>query len=345
MYVATATDRPLAEAASAMQGSTTTSGDLSLWRRWGSAKKESAEIYERAMRRLQSNKKDTVVFEDAFHAIQTAKAAAGFRVAAVYDASEEAHQEEIRGLADYYIRSFEEMFETRELEDRLPATEGPSGPSGPGGLLCQRVRISASRAASDAVSVLAASSSAVRKLPLPRSAARCSPGGRRSSRRRRPGQRRGGVRLHGGEHTAQHRQHTARAGDERHPPLPPVTHQTRAPIGDEILRTGEQHRRVLRRRARSMAVSLRASWLAGSGLSTPCSCPSDPSRARPPPRFTRRMDGVNRSSSARTCPSRQDLRPPLPGSAPPDDGGDGADPQARNFSASGVPVFSTVWRR
>ena len=39
-----------------------------------------------------------------------------FRVAAVYDASEEAHQEEIRGLADYYIRSFEEMFETRELE-------------------------------------------------------------------------------------------------------------------------------------------------------------------------------------------------------------------------------------
>lgn len=73
------------------------------------------ENLQRAMRRLQSNKKDTVVFEDAFHAIQTAKAA-GFRVAAVYDASEEAHQEEIRGLADYYIRSFEEMFETRELE-------------------------------------------------------------------------------------------------------------------------------------------------------------------------------------------------------------------------------------
>ena len=115
MYVATATDRPLAEQPPPCRGSTTTSGDLSLWRRWGVGKKESAEIYERAMRRLQSNKKDTVVFEDAFHAIQTAKAA-GFRVAAVYDASEEAHQEEIRGLADYYIRSFEEMFETRELE-------------------------------------------------------------------------------------------------------------------------------------------------------------------------------------------------------------------------------------
>ena len=100
MYVATATDRPLAEAA---------------LRHAGIDKKESAEIYERAMRRLQSNKKDTVVFEDAFHAIQTAKAA-GFRVAAVYDAAEEENQPAIRQLADYYIRSFEEMFETQALE-------------------------------------------------------------------------------------------------------------------------------------------------------------------------------------------------------------------------------------
>ena len=98
MYVATATDRPLAEAALRHAG---------------------IDHYFRGLITVAEvgvgNKKDTVVFEDAFHAIQTAKAA-GFRVAAVYDASEEAHQEEIRGLADYYIRSFEEMFETRELE-------------------------------------------------------------------------------------------------------------------------------------------------------------------------------------------------------------------------------------
>ena len=115
MYVATATDRPLAEAALRHAGIDHYFRGLITVAEVGVGKKESAEIYERAMRRLQSNKKDTVVFEDAFHAIQTAKAA-GFRVAAVYDASEEAHQEEIRGLADYYIRSFEEMFETRELE-------------------------------------------------------------------------------------------------------------------------------------------------------------------------------------------------------------------------------------
>lgn len=97
-------------------------------------------------------------------------------------------------------------------------------------------------------------------------------------------------------------------------PLPPVTHQTRAP---SVMRSSgpESSTAVPRRRARSMAVSLRASRLAGSGLSTPCSCPSDPSRARASPRFTRRMDGVNRSSSARTCPSRQGLAPTPTGSS------------------------------
>ena len=115
MYVATATDRHLAEAALRHAGidgyfrGLVTSGEVAR------GKEESPEIYERAMRRLRSNKKDTVVFEDSLHAIRTAKAA-GFRVAGVYDASSEAQQEEIRSLSDYYIRSFDEMFETKALE-------------------------------------------------------------------------------------------------------------------------------------------------------------------------------------------------------------------------------------
>lgn len=115
MFVATATDRHLAQAALRHAGidgyfrGIVTSAEVPL------GKEESPEIYERAMRRLQSNKKDTVIFEDAFHAIRTAKAA-GFRVAAVYDASAQADEAEIRGLADYYIRSFDEMFETTALE-------------------------------------------------------------------------------------------------------------------------------------------------------------------------------------------------------------------------------------
>ena len=115
MYVATATHRRLTEKALKTAGidhyfrGIVTSADA------GNHKSESADIYEMAMRRLQSNKRDTVVFEDALHAIETAKAA-GFRVCGVYDDSAREDQEAIRRIADYYITSFEEMFETRELE-------------------------------------------------------------------------------------------------------------------------------------------------------------------------------------------------------------------------------------
>ena len=111
MYVATATHRRLTETALKTAGidhyfrGIVTSADA------GSHKSQSAEIYEMAMRRLRSNKEDTVVFEDAVYAIRTAKAA-GFRVAGVYDVTAESHQPEIRRLSDYYIRSYEEFVET-----------------------------------------------------------------------------------------------------------------------------------------------------------------------------------------------------------------------------------------
>ena len=107
MYVATATDRPLAEAALKTTGIDGFFRGMITSREAGQTKREGPEIYERALRRLRSNKKDTVVFEDALHALRTAKAA-GFRTAAVYDESEP-EQEELRRLADYYIESFEEM--------------------------------------------------------------------------------------------------------------------------------------------------------------------------------------------------------------------------------------------
>ena len=77
--------------------------------------KTGPELYFAAARSLGTAPEHTLVFEDALHAIRTAKAA-GFRVAAVYDASAEDDQEEIRSLADYYIRSFEEMFDTTSLD-------------------------------------------------------------------------------------------------------------------------------------------------------------------------------------------------------------------------------------
>ena len=114
MYIATNTDRDLVEAAlkhTGLEGyfrGILTCGEV------GVGKKDSPEVYERAMRRLRSNKKDTVIFEDALHAIRTAKAA-GFRVCGVYDPSAEDDQEDIKSLSDYYIRSFEEMFEQEIL--------------------------------------------------------------------------------------------------------------------------------------------------------------------------------------------------------------------------------------
>ncbi|WP_295587565.1 HAD family phosphatase [uncultured Oscillibacter sp.] len=114
MYVATATDRSLAQAALRHAGIDGYFRGMVTCQEVGSGK-DSPEIYERAMRRLQSNKRDTVIFEDALHAIETAKAA-GFRVCGVYDPYAEAEQDKIRALSDYYIRSFEDMFTTDTLK-------------------------------------------------------------------------------------------------------------------------------------------------------------------------------------------------------------------------------------
>ena len=111
MYVATATHRRLAEKALKTAGIDHYFRGIVTSAEPGTHKRDSADIYEMAMRRLQSNKRDTVVFEDALHAIRTAKAA-GFRVAGVYEATAEQDQPEIQRLCDYYIRSYEELVQS-----------------------------------------------------------------------------------------------------------------------------------------------------------------------------------------------------------------------------------------
>ena len=111
MYVATATHRRLAEKALKTAGIDHYFRGIVTSAEAGTHKRDSADIYEMAMRRLQSNKRDTVVFEDALHAIRTAKAA-GFRVAGVYEATAEQDQPEIQRLCDYYIRSYEELVQS-----------------------------------------------------------------------------------------------------------------------------------------------------------------------------------------------------------------------------------------
>ena len=67
--------------------------------------KDEPVIFRKAMEYFAANRSNTIVFEDAFHSIQTAKND-GFTVAAVFDRSEK-RQNEIRNLADFYFTDFE----------------------------------------------------------------------------------------------------------------------------------------------------------------------------------------------------------------------------------------------
>ncbi|HJB16696.1 MAG TPA: HAD family phosphatase [Candidatus Blautia excrementipullorum] len=71
------------------------------------AGKHSPEVYYLAAKKLGAEPQDTAIYEDAFHAVQTAKNA-GFYVAAVYDENAKENWEEICNLADEKIRNWED---------------------------------------------------------------------------------------------------------------------------------------------------------------------------------------------------------------------------------------------
>jgi len=106
MCIATATDRHLAEAALSRTGLLSYFGEIFTCSSVGYGK-DRPDIFHAAHRFLQTPKNSTWVFEDALYAVRTAKSA-GYHVVGVYDRSEP-NIDEIRGLADLYIRSFEEM--------------------------------------------------------------------------------------------------------------------------------------------------------------------------------------------------------------------------------------------
>ncbi len=103
MCIATATDRYQVEAALKRCGMDTFFSEIFTCTEVGHGKDEPV-IFQKAMEHLQTTKADTAVFEDAYHAVKTAKAA-GFITLAVYD-SHENKQTEIQDISDLFLENF-----------------------------------------------------------------------------------------------------------------------------------------------------------------------------------------------------------------------------------------------
>lgn len=104
MCIATASDRYQIEAALSRCGMEHYFEAIFTCSEVGHGKDEPV-IFQKAMEHFSADRNSAIVFEDAIHAIQTAKAD-GFTVVAVFDSSEK-RQAEIRNLADCYITDFE----------------------------------------------------------------------------------------------------------------------------------------------------------------------------------------------------------------------------------------------
>lgn len=72
------------------------------------AGKSEPDVYLRAAERIGSTPENTLVFEDALHALRTANRA-GFRTVGIYDTASEGLQEQIRAESAFYLRSFAEI--------------------------------------------------------------------------------------------------------------------------------------------------------------------------------------------------------------------------------------------
>ena len=67
--------------------------------------KQEPDVYLRAAELIGCTPGETLVFEDALHALQTAKRA-GFHTVGVYDAESDALQEKIRAESEFYLPDF-----------------------------------------------------------------------------------------------------------------------------------------------------------------------------------------------------------------------------------------------
>lgn len=103
MCIATATDRYQVEAALKRCGMRHYFSEIFTCTEVGSGKNQPL-IFRKAMEHMGTDRSNTAVVEDAYHALRTANAD-GFMTVAVYDAHED-KQQEIRELVDLYLPDY-----------------------------------------------------------------------------------------------------------------------------------------------------------------------------------------------------------------------------------------------
>ncbi len=107
MCVATATERRLAVAALKLNGMLEFFDEIFTCAEIGLSK-QNPEIFELALKSLGTKKEETLVFEDAPHAVQTANDA-GFPVIAIFDEAAEKYSEKIKSASKKYIHKYTEL--------------------------------------------------------------------------------------------------------------------------------------------------------------------------------------------------------------------------------------------
>lgn len=106
LYVATATGQPLAELALKVSGLSSYFEDVLSCQTLQKGK-EYPDIYELALNKLGTKRQETIIFEDALYAVETAKKA-GFTVAGIYD-QYEVRQQEMKDAVDCFFDSYNEV--------------------------------------------------------------------------------------------------------------------------------------------------------------------------------------------------------------------------------------------
>ena len=128
MCIATITDRPIVEDVLNRLGIRDFFTEIFTCAEVG-YNKETPHIYRAALEALGTKKEETVVFEDALHALMTAKKD-GFPVASVYD-KHEPRQIEMKAVADYYISDYERFAWNKAMRTAL-AIAGSDSSGGAG---------------------------------------------------------------------------------------------------------------------------------------------------------------------------------------------------------------------